>query len=69
MRVWKIAHCSNGIGFHCRMTGEIVGGQLMKLHVHVAKRNTYHYYNGTSGKKFIKITSVGMGAAKSNETW
>ena len=25
-------------------------------------------YNITSGKNFIKITSVGMGAAKSNET-
>ena len=29
------------------------------VHVHV---------NYTSGKNFIKITSVGMGAAKSNET-
>ena len=25
-------------------------------------------HNYTSGKNFIKITSVGMGAAKSNET-
>ena len=33
-----------------------------------AKKNTSRVAYNTSGKNFIKITSVGMGAAKSNET-
>ena len=32
------------------------------------KAATFYIYIYTSGKNFIKITGVGMGAAKSNET-
>ena len=41
---------------------------IMSLLYRVSPHSIIISLNDTSGKNFIKITSVGMGAAKSNET-
>ena len=56
---------------------ELLHGKKALLYVRIERAYKYMnyitmhlcmHYSYTSGKNFIKITSVGMGAAKSNET-
>ena len=45
-----------------------LGVHRIELPVYAYGNESSSYNYSTSGKNFIKITSVGMGAAKSNET-
>ena len=50
------------------ITNRFVAHTTVPCGEHIKFLHTPHYIIITSGKNFIKITSVGMGAAKSNET-